>query len=231
MNKLSIIIPVYNEFKTLEKLLKKILKLKIKKQIIVVDDGSNDGSKDILLKYKKKINVLIFHRRNLGKGAAIISAKKYIRGKYVTIQDADLEYDPNDLVKIYKYAKKNNFNIVYGSRVLNKNKFQNTKNFTHFIRIWGNILLTYISNIINSQNLTDAHTCYKLFKSRIFKKIKLKEKGFSFCPEITTKISNENFKIIEIPISYNGRTYQEGKKISAFDGLRALYCLIRYKYF
>ncbi len=120
---------------------------------------------------------------------------------------------------------------MYGSRVLNKNKFQNTKNFTHFVRIWGNIFLTFISNIINKQDLTDAHTCYKVFNSKIFKKIKLKEKGFAFCPEITTKISNKRYQIIEMPISYNGRTYEEGKKISSLDGLEALFSLIKYKYF
>ena len=231
MKDITIIIPVFNEFKTIEKLLKRIFKLKIKKQLIVVDDGSNDGTLDILNKYKKKINKLILHKKNLGKGAAIISAKKHIHGRYVAIQDADLEYNPNDLVKIYKYIKKSNLDVVYGSRVLNKNKFQNTKNFTHFIRIWGNVFLTIVSNIINNQDLTDAHTCYKVFKSNIFKKVRLEERGFAFCPEITTKISNKKFKIIEIPISYNGRTYQEGKKISSLDGLEALYCLIKYKYF
>ena len=231
MKDITIIIPVFNEFKTIEKLLKRIFKLKIKKQLIVVDDGSNDGTLDILNKYKKKINKLILHKKNLGKGAAIISAKKYIHGRYVTIQDADLEYNPNDLIKIYNHIKKSNLNAVYGSRVLNKNKFQNTKNFTHFIRIWGNVFLTIVSNLVNNQDLTDAHTCYKMFKSNIFKKIRLEERGFAFCPEITTKISNKKYKIVEIPISYNGRTYQEGKKISSIDGLEALYCLIKYKFF
>tara|TARA_B100000029_G_scaffold198307_1_gene196330 strand:- start:1999 stop:2706 length:708 start_codon:yes stop_codon:yes gene_type:complete len=231
MKDITIIIPVFNEIKTIKKLLNKIINLKIKKQIIVVDDGSSDGTFDILKKHKKKIDKLILHKKNLGKGAAIISAKKYIQGKYVAIQDGDLEYNPNDLVKIYNYLKKNNLDIVYGSRVLNKSKFQNTKNFTHFIRIWGNIFLTFVSNIINSQNLTDAHTCYKVFKSSIFKKIKLEEKGFAFCPEITTKISNKKYKIVELSISYNGRTYEEGKKISSLDGLEALYCLIKYRFF
>ena len=231
MKDLSIIIPVYNEIKTIKKIIKKIKDLKVRKQIIVVDDGSNDGTRDVLIKNKNKIDKLIFHKNNLGKGAAIISAKKYIKGKYVAIQDADLEYDPKDLIKIFKYIKKNDLNIVYGSRVLNKNKFQKTKNFTHFIRIWGNIFLTFVSNVINNQNLTDAHTCYKVFNSSIFKKINLKEKGFSFCPEVTTKLSNKNFKIHEVSISYKGRTYEEGKKISSSDGFDALYSLIKYKYF
>ncbi len=147
MKDITIIIPVFNEFKNIDKLIKKIFNLKIKKQLIVVDDGSNDGTLDILNKYKKKINKLILHKKNLGKGAAIISAKKHIHGRYVAIQDADLEYNPNDLIKIYNHIKKSNLNAVYGSRVLNKNKFQNTKNFTHFIRIWGNVFLTIVSNI------------------------------------------------------------------------------------
>lgn len=124
----------------------------------------------------------------------------------------------------------NNYRAVYGSRVLNKNKYENTKNFTHLIRIWGNMYLTKISNIINNQNLTDAHTCYKMFQSKVFKKINLREKGFAFCPEVTTKLSKKNYKIIEIPISYKGRTYGKGKKITSLDGVIALICLIKYRF-
>jgi len=231
MTKLTFIIPVYNEIKTIEKLIKKILKLNIKKQIIIIDDGSNDGTEQILRKYKNLLDKLIIHKKNLGKGAAIKSGQKHIKGKYVAIQDADLEYDPNDLKKIINEMDKKNLKVMYGSRVLNKNTFQNTQNFTHILRIWGNIFLTIISNFFNSQKLTDAHTCYKVFNSRIFKKIKLKEKGFSFCPEVTTKISLMNIDIEEFPINYNGRTYNQGKKITAFDGLDALYVLLKYRYF
>jgi len=231
MTKLTFIIPVYNEIKTIEKLIKKILKLNIKKQIIIIDDGSNDGTEQILRKYKNLLDKLIIHKKNLGKGAAIKSGQKHIKGKYVAIQDADLEYDPNDLKKIINEMDKKNLKVMYGSRVLNKNTFQNIQNFTHILRIWGNIFLTIISNFFNSQKLTDAHTCYKVFNSRIFKKIKLKEKGFSFCPEITTKISLMNIDIEEFPINYNGRTYNQGKKITAFDGLDALYVLLKYRYF
>jgi len=228
---LTIIIPVYNEIKTIEKLLNRVFKINIKKQIIVIDDASIDGTSKILKKYIKKIDKLISHKINKGKGAAIKSAQKYIRGKYTAIQDADLEYKPTDLLKILNYIKKKKLNVVYGSRVLNKNKFKNTKNFTHFVRIWGNIFLTKVSNIVNNQSLTDAHTCYKVFRSDIFSKIKLQEKGFAFCPEVTTKIAKKNYLINEIPISYNGRTYLEGKKINSFDGLIALHCLLKYRYF
>ena len=229
---LTIIVPVYNEKKYIRALLNKVIRLKgIKIQIIVVDDGSDDGSTRILENkfFKKKINKIIFHKKNLGKGSAIKSAQKYIKGDYVVIQDADLEYDPRDLIKIYKFITLKNYSVVYGSRVLEKNKYENTKNFTHLIRIWGNIFLTKISNIINNQNLTDAHTCYKMIESKIFKKIKLKEKGFAFCPEVTTKLSKKNYKIIEIPISYKGRTYNNGKKITSTDGLIALLSLIKYR--
>ena len=228
---LTIIIPVYNEIKTIEKLLKKVLSINIKKQLIIVDDCSNDGTNKILIKYSKKINKLIVHKKNKGKGSAIRSAQKYVKGKYVAIQDADLEYNPVDLLKIIKFLKKNKLNIAYGSRVLNKNKYENTQNFTHLIRILGNVFLTKASNIINKQNLTDAHTCYKIFRSDVFRKIKLQENGFAFCPEITTKIAKKKYKIREIPISYKGRTYSQGKKINSFDGLIALYCLLKYRFF
>ena len=231
MIKLTIIIPVYNEIKTIEKLIKKILKINIRKQLIIVDDGSSDGTERVLKKYKKSIDKLIIHKKNLGKGAAIKSGQKYVKGKYTGIQDADLEYDPRDLKKIVNEMDKKNFKVMYGSRVLKKNKFKNTQNFTHIVRIWGNIFLTKASNFLNKQKLTDAHTCYKVFDSRIFKKIKLKENGFSFCPEITTKISMMNIGIKEFPINYIGRTYEQGKKITAFDGLDALYVLAKYRYF
>ena len=231
MIKLTIIIPVYNEIKTIEKLIKKILKINIKKQLIIVDDGSSDGTELVLKKYKKSIDKLIIHKKNLGKGAAIKSGRKYVIGKYIGIQDADLEYDPRDLKKIVNEMDNKNIKVMYGSRVLKKNKFKNTQNFTHIVRIWGNILLTKVSNFFNKQNLTDAHTCYKIFDSKTFKKIKLKENGFSFCPEITTKISLMNIDIEEFPINYIGRTYEDGKKITAFDGLDALYVLAKYRYF
>ena len=231
MIKLTIIIPVYNEIKTIEKLIKKILKIDIKKQLIIVDDGSSDGTELVLAKYKNKIDKLIIHKKNLGKGAAIRSGQKYVVGKYIGIQDADLEYDPRDLKKIVNEMYKKKLKVMYGSRVLKKNKFKNTQNFTHIVRIWGNIFLTKASNFLNRQKLTDAHTCYKVFDSKIFKKIKLKENGFSFCPEITTKISMMNIDIEEFPINYTGRTYEKGKKITAFDGLDALYVLAKYRYF
>ncbi len=229
--KLTVIIPAFNEKKTIEILLSQIFEINISKQIIIVDDCSTDGTRNILKKYENKINKLIFHDKNLGKGAAIQSAQDFIDGDYVIIQDADLEYDPRDYTILLDEIIKNNLEAVYGSRVLKSSKFKNVQNFSHRVRIFGNIFLTFLSNIINNQNLTDAHTCYKMFKSEVFKSIKLKEKGFSFCPEITTKLSIRNIKIKEVPINYHGRSYADGKKIVAFDGVRAILTLIKYRFF
>ena len=209
--KLTIIIPAFNEKKTLPKLLKKIFEIKLSKQIIIVDDNSTDGTREIISKFKKKINKIIYHDINKGKGGAIKSAQKYVQGKYVIIQDADLEYNPKDYYILLREIEKNNLDAVYGSRVLKLDKFDNVQNFSHRIRIYGNIFLTFVSNLINDQNLTDAHTCYKLFKTEIFKKINLCENGFSFCPEITTKLSLLKIKIHEVPINYQGRSYEDGK--------------------
>ena len=229
-DKLSIIIPVYNEQNTIQKVLDKIYALRfIKKQIIVVDDGSNDNTVNILKKNRYKISKIIFHNKNLGKGAAIKSAIKYINGDVVIIQDADLEYDPKDYQKLLNCIKKGH-KVVYGSRVLGKKRYL-IKNFSSVIRIFFNHILTIISNLINNQSLTDAHTCYKMFTTNIFLKIRLKENGFSFCPEVTTKIGLKKIKIIETPISYHGRNYAEGKKIKFIDGIKAIITLFKYRYF
>tara|TARA_B100000886_G_C20393932_1_gene479503 strand:+ start:449 stop:1147 length:699 start_codon:yes stop_codon:yes gene_type:complete len=228
---LTVIIPAYNEKNTIKKIIQKIKLVKnIKKQIILVDDGSTDGTTDIIKKkLSSKVDKIIFHKRNFGKGAAIISAKKFIKGNYVIIQDADLEYNPQDYQKILKlmiYKKKL---AVYGSRVLGKKRYS-VKNFTSKSRVFFNHILTIFSNILFNQNLSDAHTCYKAFDANFFKKIKLIEKDFAFCPEITAKISKLGIKIHEIPIDYSGRSYEEGKKISIYDGFRAIYVLIKYKF-
>jgi glycosyltransferase involved in cell wall biosynthesis len=229
-NKLSIIIPVYNEKNTIEKLLNKIHKLRnIKKEIIVVDDASNDGSGKILKKNKNKINKLIYHKKNLGKGAAIKSAQKFVKGNVVIIQDADLEYDPADYYKLLHFINKG-YKVVYGSRVLGKNRYL-LKNFSSVIRIFFNHILTVTSNFLNKQRLTDAHTCYKMFESDVFLKIMLEEKDFSFCPEITTKIGLLKIKIKEVPIKYSGRNYNEGKKIRLIDGVKAIITLFKYRFF
>jgi dolichol-phosphate mannosyltransferase len=229
---LSIIIPCFNEEKTIEKIINKILKIKnINKQVIIVNDASTDRSLDVIKKFKSKIDVVINHQYNLGKGSCIKSATNKIKGNIVLIQDADLEYDPNDYKELINPIIKKKYAVVYGSRVLNKNRFENLENFTHWIRVFANYVLTSVNNIINNQNLTDAHTCYKVFDTGVFKKIKLVENDFAFCPEVTTKISNLGYKIYEVPINYKGRPYSEGKKIKLKDGIKAIFTLIKYKFF
>jgi dolichol-phosphate mannosyltransferase len=228
--KVSIIIPVYNEEKTILKIINKILQLRqINKELIVVNDGSTDNTKKLLSKFSNKRITIINHRKNLGKGAAIRTAQKHVTGTHVIIQDADLEYEPTDYKNLLKPFKKKDISVVYGSRVLKKKRYK-LKSFSSLERIFYNHVLTIMSNIINDQRLTDAHTCYKVFKSDLFKSIKLEENGFAFCPEITTKISNLEINIHEVPISYHGRNYSEGKKITYFDGIRAVYALFNYKF-
>ena len=230
-NVLTIIIPVYNEKKTIQKIIDKVLKIKnLKKQIIIVDDGSTDGTTEVLKTIpKQKIYKIIYSKKNKGKGYAIRLAQPHVQGEFVIIQDADLEYNPNDIKKIIKVFKNKNNMVVYGSRVLNTNRYKKN-NFISIIRVFANHMLTIVSNIINNQNLTDAHTCYKAFNSKIFKKIKLKENSFSFCPEITTKISKLNIPITEIKISYKGRSVKDGKKISLKDAFIAIKTLIKYRF-
>ncbi len=211
---LSIIIPVFNEKNTIEKIIHKVNEIDfIKKEIVIVDDGSNDGTKDILRnRISTKVNKVIYHEINLGKGAAIRTGRKYITGNYTIIQDADLEYDPKDYKKLLEPFKNESVNVVYGSRVLGKKRYYNN-NFSSTVRVFFNHMLTILSNLLNNQNLSDAHTCYKVFRTNIFKSIELKENGFSFCPEVTTKLSRLDEKIVEVEINYTGRTYSEGKKI------------------
>ena len=230
--KLSIIIPVYNEMNTIQEILKKIEDLhEIKKQIIIVDDGSSDETFNLIQNYKfKSEHEIIKHKINSGKGAAIKSTVNYISGDIVIIQDADLEYDPKDYKEVIFPIIKNKSKIVYGSRVLNKKRYNQT-NFISNFRIFCNHILTLLTNLLYKQNLTDAHTCYKAFDAKIFKQINLKENDFAFCPEITAKVSKLGFKIFEVPINYVGRNYKEGKKISFYDGIRAIIVLLKYRFF
>ena len=230
--KLSILIPVYNEIKTIEKIIQKVKEQEIRKiQIIVVDDGSTDGTREFLKKSLfKKVDKIIYHKKNKGKGAAIRSAQKKVIGDIVIIQDADLEYDPKDYKKLIKPIVLGQTSVVYGSRVLKKKRY-NSKSFISLYRIFFNHMLTILSNTLNNQKLTDAHTCYKVFDAKLFKNLELKEDDFAFCPEVTSKVSRLNVNIIERKISYKGRTSSEGKKIGIIDGFRAIYVLIKLKIF
>ena len=228
--KLSIIIPVYNEKATIFEILKRIENIQdIQKQIIIIDDGSNDGSYELINSFNFLSECkIIRHDFNSGKGSCIKTAQTHVTGDIVIIQDADLEYDPFDYKEIINAMFENGKKVVYGSRVLNKQRY-NQENFISNFRIFANYILTLLTNFLFFQNLTDAHTCYKAFDSKVFKEIKLMEDDFAFCPEITAKVSKLGYKIFEVPISYSGRNYSEGKKISFYDGIRAIFVLLKYR--
>ena len=231
--KLSIIIPCYNEKKSIEEILRRVnqsLKnYKISKyEILIVDDFSNDGTIDILknLENREKIKIY-FHDTNLGKGAAIHTALKYITGDITLIQDADLEYDPLDYDKLLVPFFEVNADVVYGSRFLGGGKYVRIHFFWHYL---ANKILTFICNLFVNLNLSDMETGYKAFKTSALKSIELIEKSFSFEPEVTIKLSKKKYKFFEVPITYNGRSYEEGKKIGLKDAFIALKTIILYSF-
>ena len=231
--KLSIIIPCYNEKDTIKKILEKINQsLKNYEfenyEILIIDDFSNDGTKEILenLSIEEKIQIH-FHNINLGKGAAIHTALRNITGDITIIQDADLEYDPFDYNKLLIPFFETNADVVYGSRFLGGGKYVRIHFFWHYL---ANKILTFICNLFINLNLTDMETGYKVFKTSALKSINLKEKSFSFEPEVTIKLAKKNYKFFEVPITYNGRSYEEGKKIGLKDAFLALKTIILYSF-
>jgi glycosyltransferase involved in cell wall biosynthesis len=224
---LSIIIPVYNEEKTLLPLLKKVQSIKLfglKKEIIIVNDGSADRTAEILNKVKLPNGKIFHHEKNRGKGAAIRTAIPHTTGQFVIIQDADLEYDPKDYEIILEPLLKGDADVVYGSRFLGVHR---AFLYWHLV---GNKFLTWVTNILYDTTLTDMETCYKAFKGEIIRQIPLRSDRFEFEPEVTAKVLKRGCKLYEVPISFRGRGFEEGKKITWKDGFTALFSLIRYKW-
>ena len=226
--KISIIIPCYNEINTIEKIIDKILLQEaFDKEIIVIDDNSTDGTRDLLESIKDKYSKLIINSKNYGKGYSIKKGISKATGEIILIQDADLEYDPSDYEKLIRPIKLDNADVVFGSRFIGAEE----KRVLFFWHSLGNKFLTLLSNMLTNLNLTDMECGYKVFKSDVIKNINLNENRFGFEPEITAKISRENLRIYEVGIKYYGRKYSDGKKITWKDGISAIKCIIKYNLF
>lgn len=224
--KLSVIIPVYNEKDYILKIIEKVKNLPIEKEIIVVDDMSTDGTREILKNIKDDLVKVKFHDKNLGKAGAIKTGQQYVTGDVVVIQDADLEYDPNDLLKLIKPIIDGKSIACYGNRFTQ----ENIKKLT-FIQFLGNMIMTLSTSFFLGQRIEDMETCYKMVRSDYFKKIEITSKGFGIDPEITMKLKRMGIKIKEIPINYYPRSYKEGKKIRIKDAIRTFYTIIKIGFF
>lgn len=225
--KISVVIPVYNEVETIDEIISRVQNVPLEKEIIIVDDASTDGTKEALAEVGKAENItVIYHDRNQGKGAALQSGFSSVTGDVVIIQDADLEYDPAEYHTLLQPILDGKADVVYGSRFLGGP--HRVLFFWHYV---GNTFLTCLSNMLTNLNLTDMETCYKVFKKEVLGQISLKSKRFGFEPEFTAKVAKKGFRIYEVPISYSGRTYAEGKKITWKDGLKALVSILRFRLF
>ena len=228
MQKVTIIIPVFNEKNTLKQILEKVEQANfsgLEKEIIMVDDSSSDGTDEILKELTGKYKIL-WHEKNQGKGAAIRTAVKEATGDFVVIQDADLEYLPDDYDILLPFLINNEADVVYGSRFLNAD---NSKNFILKNKL-ANLFLTMLTNILFGAKITDMETCYKAFKREFIQGIEIKSNRFDFEPEITAKVMKKHARLKEVPISYNGRGHKEGKKINWKDGIHAILTLIKYRF-
>ncbi len=224
---LSVVLPVYNEKQTVLKVIERVLEIDFVHEIIVVDDGSSDGTGDFLKKAPPHPKVkMFFHEKNKGKGAALRTGFKEVSGEVTIIQDADMEYDPSEYVNLIKPIEKGEADVVYGSR-LTGGRPQRAYMFWHKL---GNSFITLVCDILYNTTLTDIETGYKMIRTRLLKEIIIRSNGFEFEPEITAKILKKRMRVYELPISYYGRTYAEGKKIHWYDGFGALWTLIKYRF-
>ena len=228
--KLSVIIPVYNERETIREILEKVTRVNLKKEIIIVDDASRDGTTEVLraMEGSQSINNadvrIVYHSRNQGKGAAIRTALSYVRGDVIIIQDGDLEYDPQDYPQLIAPIIRGETDVVYGSRTLGKGKR------SYWRYYWGGRFLSWLANMLYGARITDEPTCYKVFRAEVLKSLDLKCQRFEFCPEVTAKLCKRGYHIKEIPISYYPRKIEEGKKIRWIDGLAAILTLLKYRF-
>jgi glycosyltransferase involved in cell wall biosynthesis len=234
--KLSVLVPVYNEEQTLEEVVRRVCAFPGEKEVILVDDGSNDRSREILTRLQDEnqrandpLNQIrtFFQPRNQGKGAAIRTALSHVTGDIVLVQDADLEYDPADYPTLLEPIQKGQADVVYGSRFAGGGAHR----VLFFWHSMGNRMLTLISNMLSNLNLSDMEVGYKVFRAEVLKGIELKSQRFGFEPEITIKLAKKRCRFYEVPIAYHGRTYDEGKKITWKDGIAALYFMVRFKFF
>jgi len=223
--KLSVIIPVYNEKPLIQKIIHRILDVELDKEIIIVDDYSTDGTREILKGSNDKRIKVLFHDENYGKGGAVRTGLKNASSDWVIIQDADLEYDPRDYLILAEPIRANRAEVVYGSRFLGSGY----KSFG-FLQFVANRVLTLVTNILFGARLTDMETCYKMVPLSLMRELNLESNGFEIEAEITAKILRRKIRIVEVPISYLGRNYQEGKKIRAKDGLLTLFALLKYRF-
>ena len=227
--KLSVVIPCYNELGTIEKIVQAVKASSVKDlEIIIVDDFSTDGTRKLLQsRLEMEVDQVIYHRKNRGKGAALRTGFAAATGDIVIVQDADLEYDPQEYPLVIEPIKSDKADVVFGSR------FQGGRphRVVYYWHRVGNVFLTMLSNMLTNINLTDMETCYKAFRREVIQSIKIKENRFGFEPEITAKVAKTGCRIYEVGISYYGRTYKEGKKIGWKDGFRAIFCILKYNLF
>jgi len=223
---LCVFVPVFNEAQTVETCLKTVLDNDLVKQVIVVDDHSTDGTREILHTMNDPRLLVLFHDQNLGKGSALKSALPHVEAEHFIIQDADLEYDPREYAKLLTPIIEGRADVVYGSRFVGGGD-------RRVLRFWhsmGNKILTFVSNCFTNLYMTDMATCYKCFRSEVIKDINLTEKRFGIDPEITAKIARRKLRIVEVGVSYSGRSYDQGKKIRFHDAIRHLYCIIKFRF-